>query len=335
MAQQVDIIPPGLPEVPSMANGMPVSGSQLDAFGRHLAHLLGAQLTQVAWQGFGKQEIPLGAGVTTLRYRHRAGQNCRAIVAALLCGYTTGSGPGEAKLNGAETRETLPVEQTASVLTWAEQQQFCVWVKPVTPGALNEHVFELTDTRPHSIVIYEVPLSLLRDLEYHVDRTVGDISRYITDDAVASNPRGFKRLLSGVQDARREMRRHLINCAWPYTATPTGGISKNSGYLFGSATAGDGLRIRPRDVIGDGATEMPAKISFYVAAVGASTFTLTISDGAAGSPYTIAGINATGWTAEADIEALFDLDTVKVEITRTAGAGSMRIVSTCCYEDAP
>lgn len=336
MAERVVVVPPQLPGVASVYIGRGVQGLGLAAFSSFMAHMLGAQLTQVAMQPFGKQEQPVGSGNTTLRYRHRASSNARAIVAAMMtAGYTSAAGPGSVKLNGAETQETLGVYQPDTILTWAQQAELLAWVKPVTPGVLNEHIFELTDARPHTVAIWEAPQSILRGAQLHVDASVGDVSRYITDDAVASNARGFKRLLLCVQDARREMRRHLINCAWPYTAAPLGGISKNTGYLFGSATAGDGLRIRPRDCIGAGAVDMPCKISFYAAAVGASTFTLTVTDGAAGSPYTLAGINATGWTAELDLEALFDLDTAKVQITRTAGAGNLRIVSTCMYEDAP
>lgn len=336
MAHRVPILPTEIPDTTNLHIAAGVRGLTLEAFAAHLAHQLGAQLTEVAFQPFGKQELPVGAGNTTLRYRHRAGQNCRAIVAAIVtAGYTTAAGPGSIKLNGAETAETLDVFQPDTITTWADANELLAWVKPVNPGALNEHVFELTDARPHTLVIYEAPRAVLRGAQYHVDASVGDVSRFITDDAVASNPRGFKRLLSLVQDARREQRRHLINCAWPYTAAPAGGISLNAGYLFGSAAAGDGLRIYPRGVIGGGAVEMPAKLSFYVADVGASTFTITVTDGGSGSPYTLAGVNATGWTAEMDIDALFDLDTVKVEVTRTAGAGNLRVVSTCCYENAP
>lgn len=335
MAERVSVAVPQIPTSASCRNGRPAAGSVLAGFGGYLAHLLGAQLPQVLYQSHGKQEHPAGAAVTEMHVRHFVSQNARAVVAAMVPWGRT-SATGSVKFNGAETRETLEVRQPDTIATRADMDEVLCWVKPVTGGALTSHSFELTNVRPGAVVIYEVPRTLLSGALYHVDSSIGHTHRYISDDAVANNPRGFKSLLDRVHDARVGMRRHLINSAWPFTTGGSaGGIALNTGYLFGSATAGDGLRVRARDIIGDGATEMPAKMSWYIADAGASTFTFTVTCGGAGSPYTLAGVNAAGWTAELDLAVDVTLDTVKVEVTRTAGAGNLRVATCTCYEAAP
>lgn len=329
--------PPGVGTGP-LQIGQPVGGPLLGGFAASLAHLLGAQLSMIACQVIGKNEEPLAAGTAYYRYRFYAHPNARSVVVSVIpFGYRAGSS-GQFKVTGAETVETLTVEQDGgAIVTLAELvAQDTFWSFPVTPDAVNDIVIECTDATPHTIAIWETPADLLSGTQPHVDRSVGDASRYITDDTSASNPRGFKQILQAIDLAKINSRRHVVMGSWP------GGYTENSGafvYLVGSATAGDGLRIYSRLVNPTGApavTETPVRMYFYVDTGGAGTHTIRVITGAAASPYDLAGINAAvaGWVGPLDVAVLDGTDTMKIQAQRTAGAAgnTLEVSSICGWE---
>lgn len=331
MTARVHIYAPDVPANASVYIGRPDTGLLNASLVDCCAHLLGAQLTQVAFQIFGKQE--LATGTTYYYYRARASKNARAwVVSATPMGYTAGTS-GTIKVSGAETLETQTVRQNGGAIVNLDELQVhsTLWVKPITTSdGENQIDIECVDCRLHSVAIYEVPRAYLSGTHEHLDRTFADVGRYITDDASASNPRGVKALLNAILAARRQMRRHVLHWAWPFNSPPganDGLLFANNAaltYILGSAGAGDGVRCYTRDVGGSGVTTTPCLCRIYVSGVSAgSTHTVRLINDA-GTTFDIAGINAAGWwpsTAGAALAVTLaaGTDHLRIQSQRTAG----------------
>lgn len=333
MTAHVPIWAPEAPAAGSLYIAEPDTGLLNAGLVDCAAHLLGAQLTQVAFQIFGKQELPLAAGTVRYYYRARASTNARAwIVSITPYGYTAGTF-GTIKVSGAEVLETQTVRQNGGAIVNLDELQVhsTLWVLPVTT-ANGENVIEIecVDCRLHAVTIWEAPRAFLTGTHEHVDRSFADTSRYITDDEVASNPRGVKALLNAIAAARRQMRRHVANWAWPTAgvAIGDGGLTFENGaafaYRLGSAAASDGVRCYSRDVGGSGVTTTPCLCRVYVSGVSVgSTHTIRLINDV-GTTFDIAGINAAGWWpapagAALAVTLAAGTDHLKIQTQRTAG----------------
>jgi hypothetical protein len=320
-----------------VAINAPVRAATLTSFGESFAHLLGAQMTQIIIQSFDEAEEPYAGGAFEMRVGHWGSHNAKsAVFMAIPRGYVAGT-VGSWDHATAETTQTLYSHvSTAGVVDLGDCTERFVWVVPVTPDAFNDHVFTLDDCRPHSLIGWESPVSLLTGTDYHVDRSVADAGRYITDDVAM--PRGWSEMVILPKTARSECRRHLINFGWPYPAAGGGGITSGAGYMIGSAAADDGILIRPRDVMGAGVTDVPCKLWIYVSDVDASTFTVEVEGDGTGSPWSIVGIDSPDWWPAGGGLALngnAGIDYIKLKVTRTAGAGLLTLNSVCMVEMIP
>lgn len=314
----------------------PVLGMQLGAMGQALNHLIGIQKPSIIHQTFAANELSTG----TLRYRHRVSDTATAVVfRAVPRGYTAGN-PGTISLAGAETATALDTRINAATGDLTSCTEVMSWVKPVTGGALTEHVFTLTGAQLHSLTAWEVPMSLLTGTDDQIDSSFADKSLKITDDVAASDPRGWTTLIGGLTTARSNMRRHLVNNAWPYAAGGAGasGITRDGNpafeYMVGSVVGADGVRVETRDVLGSGTTQIPIRWGVYLSthAGGAVRHTIRLVTGI--GTYDLTGIGATGWydyvggpTAYASVGT----DYFKVQIDRTDAAGGSNVVLSSWY----
>jgi len=330
VSHRVSAACPPIYPVTGISIGEPIRAGQLGAIADIEAHLLGAQFTQVCNIAYGPSELDNG----TLRVRHRSSVNARSICAIMVpLGETDlSSSDGTVELVGAAAAATKHVrfpETTADDL-----ENTLVWTKALTSDTLQEHVFNLVNVRPHSLSIYESPLGLLTGSDQHLDASFGYTNLLMTDD----DTRGFGAAVNNVLFARRNMRRHLVNIAWPYGAS-SGGYVTTAGtrtYMIGSATTNDGIRVRTRSGLGTDLGEIPARLQIYAADVGSSVFQCFVTvEG--GSSYNFSGINAAGWWPSANGGLSIGIDEggqeIKVEFQRTSGSGVLRVASCVVYED--
>ncbi len=301
-------------------------------FVARIAHLLGHHLPTVHEQGFGTTE----SGTATYRFQHHSSRNARAIVLKAIphgLGALSGSSgifTGTLDMPGAETvtPTTWAADEPANL---TDLQQSTLWfVKTVTPNTLQEHTYVTVNLRLHSVTAYEVPLAVLEAAHYHLHRSHAEPRLYITDDASTPDPRGVEGMLDSILQARIDMRRHLVSMYWN-AGTVTSGAS---GYVLGSATAGDGLRVFPRAVMGNGVASgvTPGRGQVYVSAMTAAN-TFTFSFNFDGTLYTTAGI------AAASVPGWFDANPgltmsmpntsagslFKLQFTRTGGSGTATV----------
>lgn len=327
MSHRVTAQCPQLFPLTGLANGEPIRSGTLATIADVEAHLLGAQLTQVCNIAYGPSELATG----TIRVRHRASVNARMVAVCMVpAGETAGGTSGTVALSGATSAATKTVQFAAT--TADDLEQVLLWTHPVTSDALQDYVFTTTDVRPHALSIYEAPLGLLTDTDQYLDASFAFTSQFLTDD----DTRGWGAALNNILYARRNMRRHLINIAWPYAAG-SGGLTHTGAraYAIGSATADDGLRVRTRSGIGVDSGEILARFQIYVSDAGASSFTCYVTvEG--GSAYNFTGINAAGWWP-ADPGLSIGIpeggDEIKIEFLQDSGAGTLRVASIYCAED--
>lgn len=320
-------VPRDFPAVPRASRhhiGRPYTSSLAASHVDVIAHLGGMQLSHVAECLFGSTEATSG----TWRLLVYAGLNTRAVAVCIVPYGFVGSGDfGTIAVTGAEGVDSRQVRREASTvadLTELANPNPFRYVVPVTAGALNEISIVVTDVQLHSLTAYEVPRGDLTGTEKFLDRTIADANDYFTDN-VGSSQRGVTHLVNMPTYLRTLGNRHLLNL--PHRP---GTLLAASGYALGSAAANDGPRIVCRDVRGGGTTTQVVRAKIRVDAIGAGTWT-AVYHLPGGSDCTIVGINATGWWPRAGGEfvdpgalgsAAF-ADRVKVELTRTAGAGSI------------
>lgn len=320
-------VPRDFPSVPRTRRhhiGRPYGASLALAHAELVAHLGGMQMSHVAEVLFGTSESTTG----TWRLLVYAGANTRAIAVNIVPYGFVGSGDyGTIQVVGAEGSDSRRVRREAGVVAdlseLANPSAFRFSV-PVTAAALNEITINVTDVQLHSMTAYEIPRGDLSGSEVFLDRSIADPVDYLTDN-VGSAQRGVTHLVNMPNRMRSIGNRHLLNLPFQPQVTLAA-----SGYALGSAAAADGPRIVCRDVRGGGSTTQVVRAKIRVSAIGAGTWTI-VYHLPGGSNCTIVGANATGWWPRAGGEFV-DLgatgsaafaDRVKVEATRTAGAGSI------------
>lgn len=293
-----------------------------------VAHLLGHQLPTIHECGFGPNETATSG---TYRVKHHASENVRAIaILAVPAGVRTSIASGTMDVPGSESPTPITWRQNVTDTPNLGQIDYptLVFVKPVTANTLQEHTYTVTDLRLHSVTAFEVPRLSLSGTQAHLDRSFASPDQYLSDDLAASDPRGWGALLNAILDARINMRRHPVSMAWQPGTTTAGA----SGYLIGSATAGDGLTVYTRKVMGSGVNTTPCRFQVYVEAMTAANtfhFDVTLNGGTV-STGAIAAASVPGWF-DADpgfaIEVSNDPagDVMKVEWKRDAGAGTCRV----------
>ncbi len=315
--------------------GEPYTPALARALIGRVAHLLGHHLPIVHENCLGPSESSTG----TYRFQHRASANCRAIALLATPYGVVGTGVTEGTLD-------VPGAETDTPLTWYQHVDDVAdlgdihgglrFVKPVTPGVLQEHTYEVSTLRLHHVVAFEVPRAVLTGNHYHVDQSHSSGRLYITDDFSTSNARGFKAILHCILQAREDMRRHMLN-AYSIGGQTTSGAS---GYLIGSATAGDGIYVYARDVMGSGVSTTPGRAQVYVSAMtAANTFTFTFDFD--GTTFTTAGVAAAsvpGWFSAnpglaVNIPNTSSGSLLKVTYTRTGGAGTATVSGIHLRED--
>lgn len=182
-------------------------------------------------------------------------------------------------------------------------------------------------------------MSLLKGTQDHVDASIASASLLISDQVGVANQRGWTAMVQELTKAREEMRRHVANWAWPYPAGGGGGVTRDGNppfeYMIGSAAAGDGVRVRPRDVLGVGTTQVPHRLAFYISAHAGGGVTHTVRLVTSIGNYDTLNVNGTGWFGPGvDVFFAPGDDYLKLQVDRTDGGGGSNLTlnSVCCYE---
>jgi len=332
MTSRVNHEMPAFPRASRHHIGRPYTAALASAHEQLVAHLAGHQLSHVSECVFGDTEATTG----TWRLLVHAGQNTRAVAVVIVPYGFVGSGDfgtiACAAAEGVTSHSVRSEAATIADLGEVREPGLYRFVVPVTAGALNEIAIVVTDVQLHSMCAYEIPRGDLVDPEFHIDRSIADTGLYFTDDI----SRGVTELVNLPTRIRTLQNRHLFNVPFQPQITLAA-----SGYLLGSAAANDGPRIVCRDVRGGGSTTQLVRAKIRCSAIGAGTWTI-VYHLPGGSDCTIVGANATGWWPRAggefvDTGALGSAafaDRLKIEATRTAGAGSISFDSIFLKEAA-
>lgn len=205
-------------------------------------------------------------------------------------------------------------------------------------NSFNEITYDVTTLRLHHVVVWEIPRLKLSGTDRHVDRSIADTKKFLTDNgaAGASNGRGWRAVLDSILDARIYMRRHLS----AFTLSPPAGTSPGVNSVWTDLAGWTDLRAIGRNVKGSTTSNrMRVRVFVYVSAVTGGTWEFRVvgTDTSSAS----AGFTTTGWkpgTASLATGVEWNmvsntLDDFKFQVQRTAGAGTLTVAGFSIIEE--